>query len=750
MTNMYSRRNALHAVFLLSCFTAAVARKGNLKSEIEEVSSKDCDLNAAPPKADRRPKQLVTHGDVRKDFYFWLQDDERKDPDVLNYLKAENEYTETGIDQNSVDLLYKEMRSRIQEDDRGTPRRRKNYFYYSNKLKGQEHGGQYRRRIPDDMGPPSIYDEMDESIAEEVVLDKEKEAKKHEFYSSPHRCISVDEKLVAYAEDTSGAERFDIYIKDIATGKQFLSEPIANATGTCAWSADGTSLFYATRDAQNRPSKLWRHDLNSGKEDTLVYDETNPGVWIISVFLSRDEEVIVLFESAGDASEYKFLDSKNPKGEFETILEAQPDVRYIPLHRGDHFYMAIMAAEKSQYKFVVAPKSDPTQQKVLISSEEGVNFISFSLSKNFLATLVLKKGVYEITIYSLPEGSKPPKKLGKGMKIDFDEPAYKLSLGAGGDFDSDILRIHYTSQTTPETKIDIDMRTGKRATKKIDPILGDFDQTKYKTERIFATAEDGVEIPMSMVYRNDKFNRDGSNDLMVAVYGAHEVVLDPTFSSKRLTLLDRGFVYVLAHVRGGGFFGREWFDAGRNLKKKTTFTDAISCVEHLIDQKYTSAGKVSISGSSSGGLAVGAIVNMRPDLFVSATLVVPLVDLLTMFLDGSIPTVRVNWPEFGNPNEEEVYEYMKSYSPVDNVRKADYPHMYVTAGLADPRVGYWGPAKFVAKLRHLKTDANKLFLETDLSAGHSRNPGRFVRLKDDAKVFAFVLKAHGKLGGFCS
>lgn len=534
-----------------------------------------------------------------------------------------------------------------------------------------------------------------------------------------------------------------------------LAQPIPETAGNLAWAADNSTLFYVTKDKLDRPHKVWKHEIGGAAPDALVYHETDDAFYL-GISTSRSERWIYIHAGSAVTSDVRALRADDPAGAWTLVLPRTEDVEYSVDDRGDQFFITVRDADRPNSEVLVAPVGDPTAAAVLIPHRDDVKLEHIDVGLDYLVAFERREGLQQAVVHALPAGGTPvaPSPLGAGTPIAFDEPAYELSAGAQGDVDSPLLRFHYTSLTTPDTVVDYNMATGRRAVKKVQPVRGGFDKAKYVTERLWATAPDGVRVPVSLVYRTDLACRDGTAPLLLNAYGSYEIPNDADFRSTRLSLIDRGFVFAIAHVRGGGELGRRWYEDGKYLSKKNTFTDFIACAELLIAEKYTSAGKLCIEGRSAGGLTMGAVVNARPDLFCAVILGVPFVDCLTTMLDDTIPLTTIEWEEWGNPNEDaptgegaQYYSYMKSYSPMDNVVPGGrYPNMLVTGGLHDPRVGYWEPAKFVAAVRSVAApESGLILLKMEMGAGHFSQSGRFDRLKEVAQEHAFLLKCTGGL-----
>ncbi|MGC1309081.1 MAG: S9 family peptidase [Phormidesmis sp.] len=681
---------------------------------------------AKPPIADRKPEVLVAHGDRRVDPYYWLCD--RTNPEVIEYLKAENAYTAAQMQHTEAfqQILYDEMLGRIQETDLSVPYRYKGYYYYSRTEEGQAY---------------SILCRKQDSLAaaEEIFLDENALAAGHDFFDLGDYEISPDQNLLAYAIDTQGDERYTLRFRDLATGAQF-SESVANVGGM-AWANDNRTLFYLRLDEAHRPSQLWRHRLGSPPDDdVLVYEEKDESFYL-SLDVTRSEAYILLSADSKITSEVRFLDASQPEGEFKLVCPREKGVEYSISHhpgddnRGDRFYI-VTNNNAINFKLMVAPASTPDKShwQGVIPHREDVMLEGIDVFANHLVFYEREQGLPTIRVQNLLTSDV--------KKLDFPEPAYFIADGLMPEFNSNILRFRYSSMVTPSSVFDYNMDSYERELKKQQPVLGGYDPSQYVSERLMATASDGTEVPISLVYKKDVVV-SGAKPLHLTGYGSYGYPYPVTFSSFRLSLLDRGVVCAIAHIRGGGEMGRKWYEAGKFLHKTNTFTDFIACAEHLIEQGWTSAEQLVISGGSAGGLLIGAVVNQRPDLFKGAIAEVPFVDVVTTILDPALPLSVLEWDEWGNPNEPTFYDYMKTYSPYDNVAEQAYPNLLITAGLNDPRVSYWEPAKWTAKLRASKTNHHKLLLKTNMDAGHGGASGRYGRIKEMAFVDAFLLDCLG-------
>ena len=672
---------------------------------------------ARPPVAMVIPHDTALHGDTRTDNYFWLR--QRDSQDVTDYLEAENAYTATMTKHTEAlqEKLFQEMVGRIKETDLEVPEERDQYYYYARSEEGKQY--QILCRKKDSLTAP-----------EEILLDQNVLAKDEDYFRLGIVRVSPNHKLLAYSVDGSGAERYTIYVKNLETG-ELLPDRITNNYYSLEWANDNQTLYYNTLDDAQRPFKVFRHLLGTVPQaDELVHFEEDDAYYV-SLSKSKDEQVLFLELNSITTSEVWFLNAGTSGRKFKLIQPRRHKIEYSLDHHGGDFF--IMTNEDAiNFKLMRVPASHPDKEKwtEVIPHRQTTKLSGFELFENHLVVYEREKGLEKIRIMSFADG--------KTHYVSFEEPAYSIRTSRNPEFSTNILRFKYSSLVTPESVFDYNMDERTREIKKQKEVLGGYDPAQYQTERIFAPARDGAEIPISLVYKKG-LSKNGKNPLFLYGYGSYGVTIDPDFSSTRLSLLDRGFVYAIAHVRGGGLLGRPWYEEGKLLKKKNTFTDFIDVTEFLIDQGFTTKGKIAIYGGSAGGLLMGTVLNMRPDLFQVAVAKVPFVDVINTMLDASIPLTVIEYEEWGNPNEKPYYDYMKSYSPYDNVVAQDYPDILITAGLNDPRVQYWEPAKWTAKLRALKTDDNILLLKTFMGAGHSGSSGRYDRFKDIAFDYAFVL-----------
>lgn len=657
------------------------------------------------------------------DNYAWLRDDSRSDPEVLDYLKAENEYT-AKVMQHTEQLqtdLYNEMLGRIKETDLSVPVKHGDYYYYDR----TEEGKQYK-----------IYCRKNGSLDadEEILIDVNELAEGRDFMSLGTYLVSPNHQLLAYSTDTAGNERYTLRVKNLETGELF-PDVISSTSGSAEWGADNSTLFYTVPDDAWRPFKLYRHQLGqTDTEDALIYHEPNEGFWM-DITKSKDEKFLLLELGSETSSEVWYLDANNPTGEFKVISPRAPKLEYSVWHHDNRFFI-VTNYEAENFKLVTTPEKDPSRDNWtdLIPHNPTVKLDAVSMFRDFMAISEREGGFRQLRVLDF--------KTGMTHRLEFDEPIYWCGVGDNPDFNSGTLRYNYQSLVTPSSVFDYDMSAREQELMKQKEVLGDYDPSQYTSERVYATADDGTQIPVSMVYRKG-MKIDGSNPLYLYGYGSYGHSMDPRFSSNRLSLLDRGFIFAIAHIRGGGEMGRPWYEDGKLMNKKNTFTDFIAVGNHLVAEKFTSHDKMVISGGSAGGLLIGAVLNMAPTLCRVAVADVPFVDVMNTMLDASIPLTVIEYEEWGNPNEEEPFRYMMSYSPYDNVTAQDYPNTLITGGLNDTRVQYFEPTKWAAKLRATKTDNNRLLLKINMDAGHGGASGRYDYLKEIALEFAFILDVLG-------
>jgi len=674
-----------------------------------------------PPVAEKHPQVLVVHGDERIDDYFWMRDS--NDPNVIAYLEAENAYTDAMMQhtQGLQTTLYSEMLARIKETDLSVPYRKDDYYYYSRTEEGKDYPIYCRKKGSLD-------------ASEEILLDQNELAKGYDYFSLGTFQVSPNHQLLAYSVDASGAEKHTLFFLDLNTFELY-PETLTETYYSFAWGNDNRTVFYTKVDSTNRPFQLWRHTLGSSPEDdVLIYQEPDEA-YFLSVGKTRSQAYILMSLGSKVTSEVHYLDAHNPTNSFQVIHPRQQGMEYSIEHHSDRFYI-VTNDEAINFKLVKTPVAKPSKDnwQTVIPHREDVLLSSVSAFADYLVISERKGGLPMIRVQKTSTGEE--------QDIRFPEPTYSISPGNNPEFNTTTLRFNYTSLITPFSVFDYDMETKQRELKKETEVLGGYDRTQYESEWIMATASDGTEIPLSIVYKKG-LQKDGTNPLFLTAYGSYGVSYPASFSSTRLSLLNRGVIVAIAHIRGGGEMGRKWYEDGKFLHKKNTFTDFIACAEHLITQKWTSSDRLAISGGSAGGLLMGAVINSRPELFKVVLAAVPFVDVVTTILDTSLPLSALEWEEWGNPNDKTYYDYMKSYSPYDNVKPQDYPNILITAGLNDSRVKYWEPAKWTAKLRELKTDNNILLLKTNMGAGHGGASGRYESLKETAFEYAFVLDCLG-------
>lgn len=698
--------------FLLGCLIFVPVYSQNKTKKMSE--------KVVPPVAKIVPKTLEKHGHKRIDNYYWLN--ERENPEVIDYLNKENEYYQksTAHTKQLQEDLFLEMKSRIKEDDSSVPYLYNGYYYITRFEKGKDY---------------PIYSRKKGSLdaKEEIMFDCNEMAKGHAYFNLSGINVSEDNKWVAFGVDLVSRRQYTIQIKNLETG-EILPVKLENTTGGSTWAGDNKTLFYTRKDAQTlRSDKIYKHTLGTdASADTMVFHEKDD-TFNTFVYKEKSKKYLVIGSSSTLTSEYQILDAKNPNGEFKVFQKRTRGLEYSISHYGDSFYIVTNKDKATNFKLMKTPETATSAEnwKDLIGHRKDVLLEGIEIFKDYLVVEERSNGLNKIRI--MPWS-------GKGeYYLPFNIETYTAYTTTNVDFDTEILRYAYQSMATPSSVIDFNMRTQEKKVLKEQEVLGGkFDKNNYIEERVWATATDGTKVPISMVYRKG-IKKDGKNPLLLYAYGSYGATMDPYFSSTRLSLLDRGFIYAIAHIRGGEDLGREWYENGKLLKKINTFTDFIDCSKFVIAEKYTSPEHLYAEGGSAGGLLMGAIVNMNPELYNGVIAQVPFVDVITTMLDDTIPLTTGEYDEWGNPNDKVYYDYMLSYSPYDQVKKQAYPNMYVSTGLHDSQVQYWEPAKWVAKLRVMKTNNNQLFLDTNMDAGHGGASGRFEALKELAKEFAFLL-----------
>jgi oligopeptidase B len=684
-----------------------------------------------PPTAQREPVEHVIHGDRRVDHYAWLR--KKDDPRVREYLQEENDYAEAYMKATGAfqEELYQEMLGRILQTDLSVPYLLRGYSYFSRTEEGKQYSIYCRRR-------------EDPDAREEVLLDLNVLAEGHSYLGLGMFQVSDDNQLLAYATDTTGFRQYTLEVKDLRT-RELLPFRMERVTSV-AWSADHKTLFYVVEDeVTKRSHQLWRHVLGTEGADALLYEEKDER-FRIDIERTRSGAYLLLVSNSHTTSEIRYLRADQPFAEFQLIAEREDDHEYYVDHHpgsakdpaGGIFFIRTNSDGRT-YRLVTAPTSNPARDNwvEVIGNRPGIMLAGMESFRSHLVLLEREDGLPYLRIIDLTRAATSA--LEGSYRIEFAEPAYNATLGANPEFDTGQVRFHYESFITPRSVYDYDLRTGDRILRKQQPVLGGYDPTEYGSERLHAIAADGTSVPLSVVYRHDT-PRDGSAPLLLYGYGSYGLSMPVAFSSNRLSLLNRDVIFVIAHVRGGGELGKPWHDAGRMHRKMNTFTDFIASAEYLIERNYTSKERLVIEGGSAGGLLMGAVTNLRPDLFRVVVSHVPFVDVLNTMLDASLPLTVGEYEEWGNPQVEDDYFYMKKYCPYTNLERKSYPTMLLKTGLNDSQVMYWEPAKYVAKLRTLKTADNPLLLKTNMGAGHGGASGRYDYLREIAFDYAFLLK----------
>ena len=676
--------------------------------------------NIKAPIATIKPKTLEKHGDIRIDNYFWLND--KENPEVISYLNQENEYYNAMTSDSKAfqTELYEEMKNRIKEDDQSVPYFYNGYFYITRFEKGQDY---------------PIYSRKKGSLdaKEEIMFNCNEMAKDQKYFQLSGVSISNDNQLAIFAIDNLGNRVYTLQIKNLITG-EILPHKIEKVTGNATWANDNKTIFYTKQDQKTlRSDTVLKHKLGTdAAKDEVIYFEKDD-TFDVSVMKGKSKKYIAISSSSTLTDEYRIILADEPDSKFKIFQKRVRGLEYSISHYGDSFYIVTNKDKATNFKIMKTNESNTSKEywTDLISHREEVLIEGIDIFKDYLVVSERSNGLNKIRI--MPWS-------GKGeYYLPFEIETYTAYTTTNVDFDTDILRYGYQSMATPSSVIDFNMKTKTKEVKKEQEVLGGkFDKNNYIEERVWATATDGTKVPISMVYKKG-LEKNGKNPLLLYAYGSYGISMDPYFSSTRLSLLDRGFIYAIVHIRGGEDLGRQWYEDGKLLKKKNTFTDFIDCSKFVIKEKYTSEQHLYAEGGSAGGLLMGAIINMNPELYNGVIAQVPFVDVITTMLDDTIPLTTGEYDEWGNPNVKKYYNYMKSYSPYDNVKKQEYPNMFVSTGLYDSQVSYWEPAKWVAKLRVLKTNDKKLFLNINMDAGHGGASGRFEALKELAKEFSFLL-----------
>jgi len=674
-----------------------------------------------PPVATPIPKELKAFGETRQDPYFYMR--YREDAAVIDYIKAENAYTAEVIKpiEPIADKVYKEIIGRIKQTDMSVPSRFEGYYYYTRTEEGKQYSISARKK-------GSL------ESAEEVMLDQNEMAKGQKFFSLGGTSVSPDQKLLAYSTDITGYREYTLKVRNLATGKD-LPDTVEK-TGAITWAEDGKTLFYSKQQPKTKRSyQIWRHLLGTpASEDKLVYQEDDER-FNIGVGKTLSKKFLVISISSGLTSEYRYKDAKTPDGAFQTLIPRKQGISYSMNHHSDKFYIRINDKGRD-FRVVTAPVADPSGKnwKEVIPAQKGLFVQSMMLLARHAVYLLRVNGLHTLRVVDLA--------MNESHDIKFDEQAYTLNFSGNSEFDTNLMRFSYSSMVTPQSTFDYDLVTRKRTLLKRQEVLGGYDPANYVVERLMATSQDGTKVPVTVAYKKG-FNKNGQAPMLLYGYGSYAIPMDPGFSATRLSLMDRGFAYAIAHIRGGTDMGYTWYEDGKLMKKKNSFRDFIASAEMLIAQKFTNSKKLVIEGSSAGGLLVGAVANYRPELFQGVIAGVPFVDVVSSLQDKTIPLSTTDADEFGDPDKQEYYEYMKSYSPYDNVAPAKYPNMYIFSSMNDSQVPYWEPVKWTAKLRANQKGENKILLNMNMDAGHGGAPGRYDRIKELAKSYAFAIAAVG-------
>lgn len=673
--------------------------------------------NRPTPKASKYPQTFNHHGDQRVDPYFWLKDVQH--PETKPYLEAENAHTEAYFAdyKEFENKLYEEMKARIVKDDSSPPAKSDNYYYYTRTEGDKEQAIQCRS--------------IGLNGAEEILLDCNELAKGHKSFSLGIYDVSMNHEILAYASDTDGSEVYTLYFKNLKTGELY-PEVIKSLYYSSAWSTDNKTFYYVTQDENQRPDKMWRHTLGTPSSQDEVLFEEKDSQYFISCGLSESEEYIFLNRHSHATSEFYYMSSKDPKAKLELFSKLQDNVEYDVTHRGDYFYIHTNKSAQT-FKLCRTPigKTSIENWETLVEATSERTLKSITAFQDFMIVSATEQALQ--TLYKFDYDSF------KMEPIEFPDPIYQVGLGSNFEFATDWVRLNYSSLVQPNQTYDLNMNTKEKIVRKVQKIPSGYNAEEYTSERVWAVSHDGIKVPVSLVYKKS-LRKKGPQPTLLYAYGSYGYAMPTAFNAQRISLLDRGYIYAIAHIRGGADMGRQWYEEGKFLKKKNTFHDFIASAEHLIKHQYAEPKTLSIMGGSAGGMLMGAVVNMRPELFNASLAIVPFVDVLNTMLDSKLPLTQMEYQEWGNPEaSKEYYDYIKSYSPYDNVKAQSYPNIYIKAGLNDPRVTYWEPAKWCAKLRELKTDHHVLLLETDMQSGHAGASGRFEYLKEIARQFTFVL-----------
>lgn len=715
-----NKKKQFTKIAALSCVAA-------LSAACSKPVIKNQDAYPPAPTAEKIAHKLTKHGQTRIDNYYWLN--QRNNAKVINYIEAENQYTNTVMKETEPlqNTLFKEMKSRIVQDDSTVPYFDNGFWYYTRYEKGKEY-------------PIYCRKEKELTSPEIILLNVNELAKGHDYFRVGSLDITPDNKIMAYSADTQGRRIYKVFFKDLETGNLIDQElPVAQnhaLTSNFEWAGDSQTIFYVTKDTTTlRPSSVRKYNI-SNKKSERVYFEKDAGFY---TYISKSKTKKYIFINTGStlSTEVWYIDAAAPSKKPVVFSQRKKELEY-SIEDGGNIWFVHTNLKAKNFRIMSSDKKDTSSSKwrEVVAHRSNVLIEGFEVFKNYIVLQQRNNGLTEL--------EKIHRSAGKRELIKFPEPVYTTYIGTNPNYDSATLRYGYQSLTTPASVYDYNLETGEATLMKQQKVLGGFKPSNYKAERLFAKASDGTMVPVSLVYRTDKFKQNGGSPLLITGYGSYGYSNDVYFSTARLSLLDRGFAIAIAHIRGGSEMGRQWYEDGKFLKKKNTFTDFVAASKHLIDEKYTSPGHLYASGGSAGGLLMGAIINSNPELYHGVIAQVPFVDVVTTMLDDSVPLTTGEYEEWGNPNDKKYYTYMLSYSPYDNVKKQNYPNLLITSGLSDSQVQYWEPTKWTAKLREYKTDNNILILKTNMSAGHSGKSGRFEQLKETAFEYAFLIALENK------
>ncbi|HEA17475.1 MAG TPA: S9 family peptidase [Pseudoalteromonas prydzensis] len=716
----------LSLAVLAGCNKAPEQSSTTVAQNKQTTAQKNVVQEITAPVANKIPFAMTIHGDTRIDNYYWMRDDERQDPAVIAHLNAENSYTDAMLKhtESLQATLFEELKGRIQKDDDSVPTKSGQY-YYSSQTRG------------DNEYPTYVRSGDDKGTDQHVILDVNELAKGHDYYAATGLSVSPNGNLLAYGEDTVSRRIYTILVKDLSTGK-LLEDKLEGTDGEIVWANDNKTFYYIKKDLQTLLGyQVYRHTLGTAQaEDELIYEESNTSYYT-GIGKSKDQQEIYIFHASTNASGVSVIDANDVKAQPKRLIERAENLEYSIEKLADFYYIVtnLNAVNFQLMKVHKDQAHDKANWQTVIPARDAVKLEGIDLFANHLVYKEREMGQSRLTVRNLTTGDE--------QQLSFNDSSYRVTAYGNNELDNPNLRVYYTSMTTPASTFDIDLNTGDKTLLKQQQVIGEFNADNYASERLFISARDGVKVPVSLVYRKDKFKKDGTNPLLQYAYGSYGATMDPSFSSGRLSLLDRGFVFAIAHIRGSQMLGRPWYEDGKLLNKKNTFNDFVDVTKSLVAQQYGAQEQIFAMGGSAGGLLMGAVANQAPELYKGMVAAVPFVDVVTTMLDASLPLTTNEYGEWGNPNDKLYYDYMLSYSPYDQVSKQAYPNMLVTTGLHDSQVQYFEPAKWVAKLREFKTDDNKLLFKIDMEAGHGGASGRFKSLADTALNYAFILDLAG-------